>query len=247
MLKSWLAVSAIALVLTGTNAQAQKRKPAAAGAPKSASKKMSKPSTDAQKAGYTIGVDLGRNLKQQKINIDVEQLAAGLNSAYNGGTLALSDEEMKTAMSSLQASVATQAESKNKTVSDKNSKEGAAFMEANAKKEGVKTLPNGMQYLVLKEGTGPRPSDTSKVTTHYHGTLIDGTVFDSSVDRGQPATFPVNGVIKGWQVALPMMPTGSKWRLFIPSDLAYGARGAGEKIGPNATLIFEVELLKIEN
>ena len=120
-------------------------------------------------------------------------------------------------------------------------------MEANAKKEGVKTLPNGMQYLILKEGTGPKPSDTSRVTTHYHGTLIDGTVFDSSVDRGQPATFPVNGVIKGWQLALPMMPTGSKWRLFIPSDLAYGSRGAGEKIGPNATLIFDVELLKIEN
>ena len=247
MVKNWLALAAMALVLAGANANAQTRKPAGTPAKKSASTKMSKPSTEAGQAGYTIGVDLGKNLKTQGINIDVEQLAAGLKAAYAGGTLSMTEDEMKASMADLQKTVASKSETKNKTVSDKNTKEGAAFMEANAKKEGVKTLPNGMQYLILKEGTGPKPSDTSRVTTHYHGTLIDGTVFDSSVDRGHPATFPVNGVIKGWQLALPMMPTGSKWRLFIPSDLAYGSRGAGEKIGPNATLIFDVELLKIEN
>lgn len=123
--------------------------------------------------------------------------------------------------------------------------QGAAFLAANSKKEGVVTLPSGLQYKVIKEGNGPKPKATDKVTTHYHGTLIDGTVFDSSVQRNQPATFPVNGVIKGWVEALQLMPTGSKWRLFVPYNLAYGERGAGSTIKPFATLIFDVELLKI--
>jgi FKBP-type peptidyl-prolyl cis-trans isomerase FklB len=128
----------------------------------------------------------------------------------------------------------------------KNREAGLKFLAENKTKPGVVTLPDGLQYLVLKEGTGPKPTINDKVKTHYHGTLIDGTVFDSSVDRGQPISFPVGGVIKGWTEALQLMPVGSKWRLFIPSELAYGDRGAGPKIGPGAALVFEVELLAIE-
>jgi FKBP-type peptidyl-prolyl cis-trans isomerase FklB len=122
---------------------------------------------------------------------------------------------------------------------------GQKFLDENKKKPGVVTLPSGLQYIVIKEGTGAKPVLTDKVTTHYHGTLIDGTVFDSSVERGEPASFPVNGVIKGWTEALQMMPVGSKWKLFVPPALGYGERGAGGVIGPNATLIFEVELISI--
>ena len=127
-----------------------------------------------------------------------------------------------------------------------NKKRGEDFLAANAKKEGVKTLPSGLQYLVLKEGTGKKPGPTDEVEVHYHGTLIDGTVFDSSVDRGEPITHPVNGFIDGWKVALPMMKEGAKWRLFVPSKLAYHQRGAPPKIGPNETLIFEIELLHVK-
>jgi FKBP-type peptidyl-prolyl cis-trans isomerase FklB len=122
---------------------------------------------------------------------------------------------------------------------------GQKFLTENGKRKGVVTLPSGLQYEIMKEGSGAKPKATDQVTTHYHGTLIDGTVFDSSVERGQPATFPVSGVIKGWVEALQLMPVGSKWKLYVPSDLAYGARGAGGKIGPHTTLIFEVELLSI--
>jgi FKBP-type peptidyl-prolyl cis-trans isomerase FklB len=128
---------------------------------------------------------------------------------------------------------------------EKAKEEGAAFLAENAKKEGVVTLPSGLQYKVVKMGDGPKPKASDKVTTHYHGTLIDGTVFDSSVERNQPASFPVGGVIQGWQEALQLMPVGSKWILYVPYNLAYGDRGAGPKIGPYSTLIFEVELLKI--
>ena len=126
-----------------------------------------------------------------------------------------------------------------------NLKAGEDFLEQNKQREGVKTTPSGLQYEVLTEGTGPKPKATDNVKCHYHGTLIDGTVFDSSVQRGQPATFPLNMVIKGWTEALQLMPVGSKWTLFIPSSLGYGSRGAGGSIPPNATLIFDVELISI--
>ena len=135
---------------------------------------------------------------------------------------------------------------KQKQKSEVNVVAGQKFLAENKNKPGVKTLPDGMQYIVMKEGTGPMPSATDTVSTHYHGTLIDGTVFDSSVDRGQPAEFPVNAVIKGWTEALQMMKVGSKWKLFIPSELAYGDRAAGPKIQANSTLVFEVELLSIK-
>ncbi len=133
-----------------------------------------------------------------------------------------------------------------KLAGDANQKEGAAFLAANKTKEGVVTTSSGLQYKILKQGDGPKPTATDSVVCNYKGTLINGTEFDSSYKRGQPATFPVNGVIKGWTEALQLMPTGSKWQLFVPADLAYGARGAGQDIGPNATLIFEVELLSIQ-
>jgi len=246
MLKRWLAVSALVVLVAGADVMAQVKKTGKS--PKTtltSTSKMSKPSTDAQKASYAIGADLAKNLGSQNIEFDIDFLVAAMKDVKAGNKLALSDDEMKAAFESLQKQVQSKSESKNKVIADKNEAEGKAFLTENAKKEGVKTLPSGLQYLVMKEGNGPKPSDTSKVTTHYHGTLLDGTVFDSSVDRGQPATFPVNGVIKGWQEALPLMPTGSKWKLFVPANLAYGNRGAGEKIGPGATLIFEVELLKI--
>ena len=134
---------------------------------------------------------------------------------------------------------------KQSAMSEEKIDEGRIFLEENGKKEGVTTLESGLQYTVITEGTGPKPKLEDNVTTHYHGTLIDGTVFDSSVDRGEPASFPVGGVIKGWTEALQLMSVGSKWKLFVPYDLAYGERGAGPKIGPYSTLIFEVELLSI--
>jgi FKBP-type peptidyl-prolyl cis-trans isomerase len=139
----------------------------------------------------------------------------------------------------------TRRESARVSEGERNLEAGRVFFEENGKREGVVTLASGMQYQVLTEGQGPKPSATDKVLTHYHGTLLDGSVFDSSVERGEPISFPVNGVIRGWVEALQLMPVGSKWKLFIPADLAYGERGAGGRIGPNQALIFEVELLDI--
>jgi FKBP-type peptidyl-prolyl cis-trans isomerase FklB len=133
-----------------------------------------------------------------------------------------------------------------KRLGEKNKKEGEAFLSENRKKEGIKALPSGLQYKVVKAGTGKKPKSTDTVTTHYRGTLIDGTEFDSSYRRGQPASFPVSGVIAGWTEALQLMEEGAKWQLFIPPNLAYGERGAGSQIGPNATLIFEIELISIQ-
>lgn len=247
MHKNWWAVAALSMALIGPGAMAQTKKPAGTKTTKTQTKTMSKPTSTVDRTSYAIGADLAKNLTQQSIPFNPDMLLAGIRDVLAGKELALNETEMQQCFTQLQEEVKEKSESKNKVVADKNLKEGQEFLAANAKKEGVKTTPSGLQYMVLKEGTGPRPKDTSKVTTHYHGTLIDGTVFDSSVDRGQPAKFPVNGVIKGWQEALQLMPVGSKYRLFVPADLAYGDRGAGPKIGPNTTLIFDVELLSIDN
>ena len=248
MIRTWFVAATVAAVLLAPAAQAQTKKAAsakpAASAQKASAKTMT-PTTDIQKASYTIGVDLARNLKQNGIVVDVDALTAGIRDAENG-KCSLTDEQMKASMEKLQESVQKKQTSENSMVGEKNKKEGAEFLAANGKKAGIHTLPSGMQYEIVKEGTGPKPAPTDTVTTHYHGTLIDGTVFDSSKERGQPATFPVNGVIQGWQEALPLMPTGSTWKLYIPSEMAYGNRGAGPKIGPNATLVFEVELISIK-
>ncbi len=205
------------------------------------------------KVSYSIGVDIGRNMKKQSVDVSVDALAAGLRAALAGAKLQLSEEEMVAAMEAFQKEMlakrqmltAAQAEL-DKQAGAKNKKAGEDYLAANKKKEGVKTTASGLQYKVIKDGKGKLPKATDTVTTHYKGTLIDGTEFDSSYKSGQPVSFPLNGVIKGWTEALQLMKEGSKWQLVIPSELAYGERGTpGGPIGPNSTLIFEVELIKI--
>ncbi|HSI89724.1 MAG TPA: FKBP-type peptidyl-prolyl cis-trans isomerase [Adhaeribacter sp.] len=198
-----------------------------------------------EKISYIIGRDMAGNFSKQGIEIEAEQLLAGLKDAMAGKPSALSAEETQQTMMQLQQEMEQKFQEKAGQAGETNKKEGQEFLAANKSKAGVQTLPSGMQYEILNEGTGKTPGRTDNVTTHYKGTLIDGTVFDSSYERGQPATFPVNGVIAGWTQALMMMKEGAKWRLYIPSELAYGAQGAGADIGPNATLIFDVELLKV--
>jgi FKBP-type peptidyl-prolyl cis-trans isomerase FklB len=207
------------------------------------------------KVSYSIGMDIGRNIKRQNLDISVEALAAGIRDTMTGAKTALTDDEAREVMNAYRTEMQSKQQSMAKEQGDKNKKEGETFLAENQKKEGVKThtvkLPSGtnavLQYKVLTAGTGPKPSTNDTVITHYRGTLIDGTEFDSSYKRGEPATFPVTGVIKGWTEALLQMPVGSKWQLFIPSELAYGERGAGRQIGPNSTLIFDIELVGIQD
>ena len=202
--------------------------------------------SDKEKLSYSIGMDIGEKLKQQSIDVDTEMLARGLKDRYGGGkTLLTEDEARKTIADFQQALRAKQAETMKK-LAEKNKVDGEKFLAENAKKEGVKTLPSGLQYKEITHGTGKSPKTTDTVTTHYRGTLIDGTEFDSSYKRGEPASFPVSGVIAGWTEALQLMKEGSKWQLFVPPSLAYGERGAGRDIGPNATLLFEVELISVK-
>lgn len=200
---------------------------------------------------YIIGRDLARNFAQQGLDLDVDTLAGALKEGLQGLPSRLTQEEMQAAMQQLQEQIGGADEDDNtpapETMNNNNKAEGEAFLAQNAGKAGVTTLPSGLQYEVITQGTGAQPSLKSSVTTHYHGTLINGTVFDSSYQRGQPATFPVNGVIAGWTEALQLMPEGSKYRLYIPSDLAYGKRGAGRDIPGDTALIFDVELLKVNN
>lgn len=197
------------------------------------------------RASYAIGVDIGKSLSRQGLELDPKALAAGLGDAL-GGKPALNDEELRDALMALQKEFAAKREAKQAAAGAENLKKGETFLAENGKKEGVKSTASGLQYKVQKAGAGKTPKATDTVKVHYHGTLIDGTVFDSSVDRGEPVSFPVNGVIPGWVEALQLMKVGDKWTVYIPSKLAYGERGAGEKIGPNSALIFDVELLEIE-
>ena len=194
-----------------------------------------------EKISYIIGRDMAGNLKKQGIDVNPDAFIKGMKEAIEGKPSALSQAEVQEAMMELQQEMGA----KQGAAGAENQKAGEAFLAENKNKEGVKILPSGLQYEVLNEGTGKSPSASDKVTTHYHGTLIDGTVFDSSYERGQPATFPVNGVIAGWTEALQLMKEGAKWRLYIPSALAYGSQGAGDVIGPNAALIFDVELISV--
>lgn len=197
------------------------------------------------KVSYIIGSNIGRQMKQDGLDLDVNTLMRGLNDGMLDAKSPFTEQEVTQIMTQFQQIMQQQQAQKANAVGDKNKQEGAAFLAQNKAAEGVKVLPSGLQYKVLKAGTGATPKATDQVTTHYRGTLINGTVFDSSYDRGQPATFPVNGVIKGWTEALQLMKVGDKWQLFVPSELAYGERGAGADIGPSAVLIFEVELLGI--
>lgn len=200
-----------------------------------------------QKASYVIGIQLGKQLMVTKDDIDLDAMKLGMKDIFTGKKPRLSNDEMRTAMTTYQETKKKRELAMMGKFSSHNKQEGVAYLAANKKKKGVKTLASGLQYKVLKSGSGKvSPKLTDKVVTHYHGTLIDGTVFDSSVDRGEAVSFPVNAVIKGWTEALMKMKVGDKWQLVIPSNLAYGEQGAPPKIGPGATLIFDVELLEIQ-
>ncbi len=205
---------------------------------------MAQLQTMEQKAAYTIGSNFIQSLKMQGIELDTDSVIQGVKDGSSGKS-ALSQGEMKQALDAYKAKLLKEQEQAQKTVSGKNQELGEAFLAQNKSKEGVVTLKSGLQYKVIDSGTGPSPKATDKVTTHYRGTLIDGTEFDSSYSRNEPTSFPVNGVIAGWTEALQLMHVGDKWQLFIPSELAYGNRAVGNKIKPNSTLIFEIELLKI--
>jgi FKBP-type peptidyl-prolyl cis-trans isomerase FklB len=203
--------------------------------------------TPKEKASYAMGMNMGRNLHKNDVDIDPNILLRGLKDGLSGTAKPLlTDKEAQDALTALQKDVQAVQQAKMKAASAGNRKQGEEFLEANKTKEGVVALPSGLQYKVLTQGTGPKPTASDSVVCNYRGTLINGTEFDSSYKRGQPATFPVGGVIKGWTEALQLMPVGSKWQLFIPADLAYGDRAAGADIVPGSTLIFEVELLSIQ-
>jgi len=195
-----------------------------------------------EKMSYIIGMDIGNNLKKQSMDVDPNILAKGIKDALGGGKLLLNDQEIRETMTAFQKEMMA----KQQELSQKNKKAGDAYLAENKKKEGVITLPSGLQYKIIKAGTGKKPKSTDTVTTQYRGTLIDGTEFDSSYKRGQPATFQVTGVIPGWTEALQLMAEGAKWQLFVPPNLAYGERGAGGAIGPSATLVFEIELVSVQ-
>jgi FKBP-type peptidyl-prolyl cis-trans isomerase FklB len=201
--------------------------------------------TDKDKQSYAIGLSVGKGLHRDSIDVEPKFVLQGLEDALANGKVLLTDDEIRTVMTELQTQVRQKQQEKMQAEAVANQKEGAAFMAANATKEGVVSLPSGLQYKILVAGTGPKPLATDSVVCNYRGSLIDNTEFDSSYKRNQPITFNVGGVIKGWTEALQLMPVGSKWQLFIPPDLAYGERGK-PPIGPNATLIFEVELLSIQ-
>ena len=197
------------------------------------------------KVSYAIGLDVGNTLHKQSIEVDPNIFAQGLKDALAGSKPQMTDEEIRATMTQLQTDLRARQEEKMKQAGETNKKEGDAFLAANKSKEGVVTLPDGLQYKILTPGTGPKPAPGDTVVCNYRGTFINGTEFDSSYKRNQPATFPLGGVIKGWTEALQLMPVGSKWQLVIPPDLAYGESGKGP-IGPNTTLVFEVELVSIQ-
>jgi FKBP-type peptidyl-prolyl cis-trans isomerase FklB len=202
--------------------------------------------TPKDKFSYALGMNLGTGLHKQSVDVDPAILLRGLRDALAGGKMLLTEEQAQAALVQVQNDLRKKQQEKMQQAALDNKKAGDTFLAANKAQDGVVTLPSGLQYKVLKEGAGPKPAATDSVVCNYSGTLLDGTEFDSSYKRGQPATFQVNGVIKGWTEALQLMPVGSKWQLVIPAELAYGDRGAGPQIGPNATLVFEVELLSIQ-
>jgi len=218
-----------------------KRTPAAAAKPKEIAL-----TTQQDKISYAIGMNLAKTFQRQSVEVEPDVLVKGLKDVLAGNKPLLTDEEAMATLTTMQNDMRAKQQEKAEQLGLANKKEGEDFLAANKSKAGVVTLPSGLQYKVLKEGSGPKPSATDSVVCNYRGTLINGTEFDSSYKRGEAATFPVNGVIKGWTEALQLMSVGSKWQLFIPSALAYGQRGQGADIGPNATLIFEVELMSIQ-
>lgn len=198
-----------------------------------------------KKASYSIGMNFVSRLKDEGADLDLDALIYGMRDAEAGNTPALSDEEMAQSVKDLQAQLQSDKLAALKAMAEANIEVGKAFLETNAAKEGVITTDSGLQYKIINEGSGDSPTAEDTVVTHYEGRLIDGTVFDSSYERGQPATFPVKGVIKGWTEALQLMKVGAKWQLYVPAELAYGESQRGPHIEPNSTLIFDIELLDI--
>ena len=245
-----LAVAALAVV---TSVSAQEKKPADAAAKPAETKSDAKPgAVQMDKISYLMGREIANmqngQLGQQGLKMDAEKFAQGAKDGISGAKPAYTEAELEEAYKTFQAHMAGAEEKRQgemKQGGEKAKTEGAKFLAENGKRKEVTTTASGLQYEVLKAGDGPKPAATDNVSVHYKGTLINGTEFDSSYKRGEPATFQVQGVIKGWVEALQLMPVGSKWKLAIPSDIAYGERGAGGDIGPNETLIFEVELLGI--
>lgn len=199
-----------------------------------------------KKVSYAIGLDIGKNFKERAMDLDMEILIQGLRDAQGSGQPLLGKDEIQKVMTQFQQDMMKAEQEKKMGQALVNKAKEAAFLAENAKKPGIKVTASGLQYMVISTGTGPLPKVTDTVKVHYRGTLLDGTEFDSSYKRNQPAVFPLNGVIKGWTEALQLMKVGSKWQVFLPSSLAYGEQGAGQVIGPNATLVFDVELLGIE-
>ncbi len=257
MRKEWmngLAVLAVALLATVagcTSGQAPAKTPdkAAVTAPATNAQPNVVLKTPMDTMSYSLGVETVKNLKKQRIEINADAMCQGVKDAMAGDKFLMDDEELQTNYAMFQSMFrATQARAR-MNVAQNNKMEGEEFLTANKTKEGVVTLPSGLQYKILKEGNGPKPKDTDTIQCYYRGTLIDGTEFDSSAhsnNEGYPATVNLASCIPGWREAIPLMPVGSKWQLFIPSDLAYGPRPSGRYIGPNATLIFEVELIAIK-
>lgn len=201
--------------------------------------------TTKEKQSYSMGANIGSGMKAQSIEVDPDAFVQGWKDAISGEKKLLTDDEIRETLTALQTELREKQAERNKVLGEKNKKEGEAFLAENKKKEGVKTLPSGMQYKVIKEGTGKAPAADNTVVCNYRGTLIDGTEFDSSYKRGEPATFPLNQIIPGWTEALQLMKEGAKWQLFIPANLAYGEQSTGI-IGPNSVLIFEIELISVK-
>lgn len=245
------------LALTPILANAQAKKTVASTKPKVTTKTTSakplaaipgtlKLSSLNDSVSYGIGLLVAQNFKSQGMDLNPDLLSKAISDVLKGGTPLLSDMVAQQTANRYMMKVQEQKMAEQAKQFEPNKLAGEKFLAENAKKEGVVTLPSGLQYQILKAGYGPKPTANDKVKTHYHGTLIDGTVFDSSVQRGEPITFPVTGVIQGWVEALQLMPVGSKWKLFVPENLAYGIRGSGPTIKPYSALVFEVELLSIE-
>jgi len=202
---------------------------------------------DKEKISYSVGVEIGTTLKKQGIDVAPDVLTRGVRDGLTGAKTLMTEEEIIETLTTFRKDFIAKKQELAKQLGEKNKKEGEAFLAENQKKEGVNTLSSGLQYRVIKPGTGKKPKAEDTVTVHYRGTLIGGSEFDSSYGRGKPASFPVNRVIPGWTEVLQLMEEGAKWEVFIPSKLAYGEQGAGNEIGPNATLIFEIELISIQN
>lgn len=230
MKPKWLAVLGLALLALQASAQAP-----------------SPLKTDKDKQSYGVGVQFGMILKSQGIDVNSDLLIQGMKDALAGGKLLMTDDELRTTLTALQQEVSQKQEQAKLAAADSNKKAGEAFLADNKKKDGVVTLPSGLQYKIIKAAEGKKPTEDDTIVCQYRGTLLDGTEFDSSYASGGPATFLVKGLIPGFKEALEQMPIGSTWQFFIPSDLAYGANGAGDAVGPNATLIFQVELISIQD